>query len=115
MEEAKGDWNLRKRMAEFDPVRFLRCDRSLLAGPAGPVPPGGYRLDAKEWEKWRREPGRGNRRMRDVIIYEKRRGQQGAPPLYGVSRINTLAHTLEGDPDWDNFRDMFDDRNRPIV
>ncbi|KAF7512732.1 hypothetical protein GJ744_000299 [Endocarpon pusillum] len=115
MEEGKGDWNLRMRMAEFDPARFLRCDRSLLVGPAGPVPPGGHRLDAKEWEQWRRGPGRGNRRMRDIIIYEKRRGRQGAPPLYVVSRINTLAHTLEGDPDWDNFRDMFDDRSRVIV
>jgi hypothetical protein len=55
-----------------------------------------------------------------VIIYQKRgRGKQGAldqfqPPLYGVSRINELCHTLEGDPDWDNFRDMFDDRSRAI-
>ncbi len=58
--------------------------------------------------------------MRDVIIYQKnRRGEQGSltqfqPPSFGVSRINVLAHMLEGDPDWDNFRDMFDDRSRTI-
>jgi hypothetical protein len=79
-----------------------------------------HRLDAKEWERWwngtrRRFPG-----LRDMIIYVKRgRGRQGAldqwrPPLYGVSRINALVHTLEGDGDWDDFRDMFDDRSRRI-
>lgn len=58
--------------------------------------------------------------MRDVILYLKRergtlgRLNQGQPALYRISRINFLAHTLEGNEDWDVFRDMFDDRSRQI-
>lgn len=62
-------------MAEFDPERFVRCDRDLLCGPAGPVPQGGYMLDANEWLNRRHGLGRRFQNMRDVIIY----GRGGGP------------------------------------
>jgi hypothetical protein len=35
MEEGKGNRNLRKRMAEFDPDRYIRCDGDKLGGRTG--------------------------------------------------------------------------------
>lgn len=113
MGEKAGDRNLRGRMAEFDPQRFVRCDRDLLVGPdAEVVPKGGHRLEEKEWQEWWFGVRRKFQTIRDVIIFEKKR--RGMPPVWAVSRINLLAHSLERDEDWDNFRDMFDDRSRMI-
>ncbi len=64
-------------MAEFDPIRFVRCRRDFLRGPMGDLLQGGYRLEAKEWERWVRLR-RKFQRTGDVIIYLKRgRTRQG--------------------------------------
>lgn len=52
MGEGKGDWNLRKRLAEFDPQRFVRCHRDLL----------GARGRCRKGERdWKRRSGGGGR------------------------------------------------------
>jgi hypothetical protein len=55
----------------------------------------------------------------DVIVWLKKGGPQGSiyqfERLYGLSWLNVLAHLPEGDPDWKNWRDMFDDRSRQII
>lgn len=112
------DWNLRDRLAEFDPNRFQRCQADLLKGPEEAVPAGGFQLTAKDWDNWNGRRGIKQRfpRMRDVIIYRKRgRRTNPASVGWGISRINMLVHTPRGNEDWDNFRDMFDDRARAIV
>jgi hypothetical protein len=67
----EGDWNLRKRMAEFDPDRYTQDDRDKLGGPTGTLQTGGHRLTAKEWKTWRDVTSRRNQRWRSIIICEK--------------------------------------------